>query len=65
MTEEERTVTVITCDACKTELMDDYIHIHNAVIDSVYNGEVVSTLTLEDKHFCNRDCLKGFIEAYV
>lgn len=65
MSVEERTIEVITCDACKSELTSDYIHVKSAEFANVYNDEVVSTLSLEDKHFCNRACLKDFIEAYV
>lgn len=65
MSVEERTIEVITCDACKTELTSDYVYVKNAEFVNVYNGEEVSTLSLEDKHFCNRACLKDFIEAYV
>lgn len=65
MSVEERSIEVITCDACGTELTSDYVYVKNAEITNVYNGEVVSTLTLEDKHFCNRACMKEFIEVYV
>ena len=65
MTVEERTVEITLCDACRKELTSDYIHIKGAEIANVYNDEEVSTLSLEDRHFCNRSCLKDFIEAYV
>lgn len=65
MSVEERTIEVITCDACKSELTSDYVHVKNAEIVNVYNDEIVSTLDLVDRHFCNRSCLRDFVEAYV
>ena len=65
MSVEERTVEIITCDACGSELTSDYIYVKKAEFANVFNGVEVSTLSLEDKHFCNRTCLKDFIEAYV
>lgn len=61
----ERTTEVILCDACQHELTTDYVHVKSAEIANVFNEEEVSTLSLTDKHFCNRSCLKDFIEAYV
>ena len=59
----------------RTMKQNSYLHLiinffaaeygENAEFVNVYNGEEVSTLSLEDKHFCNRACLKDFIEAYV
>ena len=56
MSVEERVIEVTTYDVCKSELTSDYIHVKNAEL---------STPSLEDKHFCNRTCLKNFIEVYV
>lgn len=65
MSVEERRIEVITCDTCKSELSSDYVHVKSAEFANVYNGEEVFILSLEDKHFCNRSCLKNFIETYV